>query len=261
MLVADIYGLLNKRFPFSAAPSWDPVGLQLGDMDRDAGRVAVVHEVTDSVVDSVLSGGFATVVTYHPLLFDPITSVVAGATPSGRALRLLQAGVSLLVVHTAMDVAPGGTGDALLATIGVERTGFFAETHERSDQFIGRFGRLSAPTTAEMFAAKVSGDLSTPVQFAGNPDTVLTSVATVPGSGSSFVADAAEVADVYITGDVGHHRARLGLELGVVVLNAGHIPTERPGVAYLYDSVSNGVSDAVFIANDPHPWEDVSWKT
>ena len=261
MLVADIYSLLNEQFPFSNAPTWDPVGLQLGDMEADAGRVAVAHEVTESVVERVLSNGIATVVAYHPLLFDPVTAVVAGRTPEGRALRLLGAGVSLLVVHTAMDVAPQGTGDALLVSLGVKTAGSFAETDEGSGQFIGRFGSLIEPTSAGMFATFVSRELSATVQFAGDPDAIISSVATVPGSGSSFIAEAAEVADVYITGDVSHHRAQLGIEQGLVVLNPGHIPTERPGVAHLYDSVSKSVPDAVFITDDPHPWEDVSWKT
>lgn len=261
MLVADVHSLLNEQFPFSNAPAWDPVGLQLGDMEADAGRVAVAHEVTDSVVESVLSDGIDTVVSYHPLLFEPVTAVVAGRTASGRALRLLGARVSLLVVHTAMDVASQGTGDALLASLGVESTGAFAETDEGSGQFIGRFGSLDKPTSAGAFASIVSRELSAAVQFAGDPDAVVSSVAAVPGSGSSFIAEAAAVADLYITGDVTHHRARSALEEGVFVLDAGHIPTERPGVAHLYDSVSNVVSDAVFMTDDPHPWEDVSWKT
>jgi dinuclear metal center YbgI/SA1388 family protein len=261
VLVADVYNLLNGQFPFSNAPTWDPVGLQLGDMEADAGRVAVAHEVTDSVVESVLSDGIVTVVAYHPLLFEPIVAVVAGRTPSGRALRLLRAGVSLLVVHTAMDVAPRGTADALLESLGVETAGSFAETDKGSGQFIGRFGSLGEPTSAGVFTALVSKELSATVQFAGDPDATISSVAAVPGSGSSFIAEAGAIADVYITGDVDHHRARSGLEQGVVVLDAGHIPTERPGVTRLYDSVRKVVSDAVFIADDPHPWEDVSWKT
>jgi dinuclear metal center YbgI/SA1388 family protein len=261
VLVADVYNLLNEQFPFSNAPTWDPVGLQLGDMEADAGRVAVAHEVTDSVIESVLSDGIATVVAYHPLLFEPIVAVVAGRTPSGRASRLLRAGVSLVVVHTAMDVARGGTGDALLESLGVETAGSFAETDAGSGQFIGRFGSLGEPTSAGVFASLVAKELSATVQFAGDPDAAVSSVAAVPGSGSSFIAEAGAVADVYITGDVDHHRARSGLEQGVVVLDAGHIPTERPGVAHLYDSVSKAISDAVFMTDDPHPWEDVSWKT
>src|SRR5262249_37419075 len=49
----------------------------------------------------------------HPLLFRPTTTLTAGATPEGRALRLIRAGVALAAVHTNFDVAEGGAADAL----------------------------------------------------------------------------------------------------------------------------------------------------
>jgi dinuclear metal center YbgI/SA1388 family protein len=261
VLVADIYAHLDERFPFGDAPSWDPVGLQLGDSGSDAGLVGVCHEVTNAVVEHTIVNGIETLVSYHPLLFDPITAVVAGSTPSGRALRLLRSGVSLVVVHTAMDVAPGGTAEALLAAIGVALSGSFGASEDGSERYIGRFGSLKEATTVALLAETVAERLAAPVQIAGNPDSAALTVAAVPGSGGSFIEEAAEVADVYVTGDVSHHRAQLASERGLVLVDAGHIPTERPGVAHLYDAVRDVVSGAVFIASDPYPWKDVSWKT
>lgn len=261
MLVADLYGHLDKQFPFGDAPSWDRVGLQLGDSEHSAGPVGVCHEVTDAVVAHTISNGISTLVSYHPLLFDPITAVVAGSTPSGRALRLLHGAVSLVVVHTAMDVAPVGTADSLLAGMGVTSAGRFGASDEGSDRYIGRFGPLTEPTTVALFAETVAERLATSVQIAGDPGSVVSTVTAVPGSGGSFIEEAAEIGDVYVTGDVSHHQAQLAAERGLVVVDAGHIPTERPGVAHLYDAVCDVVPDAVFIADDPYPWKDVSWKT
>lgn len=261
MLVADLYGHLDKQFPFGDAPSWDRVGLQLGDSEHSAGAVGVCHEVTDAVVAHTISNGISTLVSYHPLLFDPITAVVAGSTPSGRALRLLHAEVSLVVVHTAMDVAPDGTADSLLAAIGVTSSGSFGAAEDDSERYIGRFGSLAEATTAGVYAETVARRLATPVQLAGDPESVVSTVAAVPGSGGSFIEEAAVIGDVYVTGDVSHHQAQLTSERGLVVVDAGHVPTERPGVAHLYDAVCDVVPDAVFIADDPYPWKDVSWKT
>jgi dinuclear metal center YbgI/SA1388 family protein len=261
VLVADLCDLLDERFPFANAPAWDPVGLQLGDMSQQIGPVAVAHEVTDDVVEQVCLSGITTLVSYHPLLFEPITAVIAGPTARGRALRLLQSGISVVVVHIAMDAATGGTGDVLLASLGVEGSGTFAELDGRVESSIGRFGRLAEATTADLFAGLVAEQLSTSVRIAGDLDSRIESVAVVPGSGASFVIEAATLVDVYVTGDVSHHNARSAIDRGCVVVDAGHVPTERPGVAHLYDSVSEVVSDAVFISDDPHPWKDVSWKT
>jgi dinuclear metal center YbgI/SA1388 family protein len=261
VLVAELYAVLNDRFPFINAPSWDPVGLQLGDMDQGAGAVAVCHEVTVDVVESAISGGVATLVSYHPLLFDPVTAIVAGRSSEGRALRLVQSGVSLIVVHTAMDVAPGGTANALLASLGIATTGSFASASDEAEHLIGRFGPLISTTTAGSLAELMGEQLSARVQIAGDQEAIVKSLAAVPGSGGSFIDEASEVADAYVTGDIGHHQAQSAIELGLTLFDAGHIPTERPGVAHLYDAVRDVVSDAVFIASDPHPWEDVSWKT
>jgi dinuclear metal center YbgI/SA1388 family protein len=252
---------LDERFPFENAAAWDPVGLQLGAFGDDAGMVAVCHEVSEDVVEWSLTNGVNTLVSYHPLLFDPITAVVDGPTPAGRALRLLRSGLSLIVVHTAMDVASGGTADALLEVLGVATIGSFADPSEESGFWIGRYGKLAHATTAVSFSSTVSDRLSTPVQFAGDSEQQVQTVAVIPGSGSAYIAEAAAVADVLVTGDVGHHRAQDALQRGFVVVDAGHIPTERPGVEYLYASVRDAAPDALFVAGDPHPWEDVSWKT
>lgn len=261
MLVADLHRHLNDRFPFENGASWDPVGLQLGTLDDDAGIVAVCHEVDSDVVTHALSHGVDTLVSYHPLLFNPVTAVVDGQTPAGRALQLLRGGLSLIVVHTALDVATGGTGDALLEVFGVATIGSFADPGEESGFWIGRFGRLTQATTAASFASSVSEMLSTSVRFAGESEQQIQIVGVVPGSGSAYIPEAAGVVDVLVTGDVSHHRAQDAVQRGLVVVDAGHIPTERPGVDHLYASVCDVAPDAVFIAGRPHPWKDVLWKT
>lgn len=109
-----------------AGPSgWDVDGLQLGDPRKAVKVVGVCHEVTEQVVDSVGSQDIDLLVSYHPLLFRPVTSLVAGSGPSGRAFRLLEAGISLTVVHTRFDVASGGTADSLATALGLTNcTGF-----------------------------------------------------------------------------------------------------------------------------------------
>ena len=84
--------------------------------------MAVYHEVTEEVIDVVLAlpERPALLVSYHPLLFRPVTSLVAGKGPEGRALRLAAAAVALAVVHTNWDAVPGGAADALCGSLGIE---------------------------------------------------------------------------------------------------------------------------------------------
>lgn len=123
--ISDVLARIGQAAPWSKAASWDPVGLQLGDASHPAASVAVCHEVTEAVVTAVEAQPVDLLISYHPLLFDPTTRLVAGTSPGGRAYRLVRAGVGLAIAHTNFDVAAGGTADALAAALGLgDTTGF-----------------------------------------------------------------------------------------------------------------------------------------
>lgn len=253
MTVAE---LVERLAPVLAgAAEWDPVGLQLGDPAGPADRVGVCHEVNDAVVAA--SGGLDALVAYHPLLFRPTTSLVAGRSPEGRAHHLVAAGTSLVVVHTGWDTAPGGTADALAAALGLEDTIGFAPIDDRPDApRLGRVGRTSAPTIgdlADLVAARLDASA---VRVAGDRDEPIERVAVLPGSGGDFLADAATAgADVVVTGDVSHHRAVAALDAGLGVIDAGHAPSERPGMAALVDAVASFTDVTDLTAIVTNPWE------
>ena len=117
--VASVLAEFNVRAPGDKAANWDPHGLQVGDPGLEVGRLAVCHEVTESVAARAIDEAVDLLVTYHPLLFRPTARLVAGPGPNGRAFRLARAGVGVATVHTAWDAAVGGTCDALAAAIGL----------------------------------------------------------------------------------------------------------------------------------------------
>jgi dinuclear metal center YbgI/SA1388 family protein len=254
MRVVDLLSLVDERSPLGGAAAWDPVGLQLGHPQRDLASVAVCHEITDAVVDRAIQDSISALVTYHPLLFTPSTALIGGGGAQGRALTLIESGIAVIVVHTAFDVASGGTGDALLDALGLTPVGEFSDPDDPGSVPIGRFGVLSQPVDRRTFAASVSTALAVDLRSTNRDGTVV-DVAVVPGSGGSFVAAAAEVADTLVTGDVSHHRAREAVELGLFVIDAGHAATERPGVRALYSAILDVVPDAILIDVDPTPWE------
>ncbi len=256
MHVADLVERLDSQFPFASAAQWDVVGLQIGWPDAELGRVGVCHEVTDAVVDGCIQQTITTLVSYHPLLFSPTTELVSGPTPAGRALRLARHGISLVVVHTAYDTATPGTGDALLQTLGLGSgaTRRWAVEDGDGECAPGRLVELATPMTGADLASLVAARLDTSVRSTGGDDTVST-IAVLPGSGGSHAMEAATIADAFITGDVSHHTAAAAKAHGLVIIDAGHTATERPGIAALYASVSEEVDEAIHLSDDPTPWE------
>jgi dinuclear metal center YbgI/SA1388 family protein len=252
--VAALVDALQSRInPDTAAP-WDPVGLQLGDPAATADVIGVCHEVTEAVVERIEDNPVDLLVTYHPLLFDPVNRVVGGPSPGGRAHRLIRAGVGIYVTHTDFDAAPGGAADALADELELRDVAPFGLDYQDESR-IGRVGRFEG-TAAELLALvterlRPSG-LRSSLDMAEEVD----HVAVVPGSGSDFIAAASGLARVLVTGDVSHHRAVGALDGGLAVIDPGHIATERPGLRALVRLVRDVAgADVIDLTSiDPATW-------
>lgn len=253
--VADLVAALAERTrPESAAP-WDPVGLQLGDSAGRADTVAVCHEVTEEVIAAVEAAPVDLVITYHPLLFDPVNRIVGGRSPAARALRLMRAGASLIVIHTDFDGAPGGTADALASALRLHDVAPFGGDEAEGVPAIGRVGSFEL-TLADLETRVAGAFGSTGLRVSGERSSTIDRVAVVPGSGSGHIAQAALLAEAIVTGDVSHHGVVRALDLGLAVLDPGHIATERPGISALVTMVADVVGDSVIDLTelDPQTW-------
>ena len=253
--VASFVSTLAERTRPEYAASWDPVGLQLGDPAAQADSVAVCHEVTEEVVSALEKEPVDLLVTYHPLLFEPVNRILAGRSPSARAFRLLAAGVNLVVSHTDFDAAPGGTADALASLLRLRDTVPFGADEAEGLPAIGRVGLFEA--TLGDLEARITDTLgSNGLRVSGDREASLERVAVVPGSGSGLIGEAATIADALVTGDVSHHRVIQALDLGLSIVDPGHIATERPGMAALVALVADAAGGRIVDLTDldPETW-------
>jgi putative NIF3 family GTP cyclohydrolase 1 type 2 len=90
-------------------------------------------------------------------------------------------------------------------------------------------GSLGRPVRADSLARRVRKLLEcSSVRLAGDPACQVKQVAICAGGGKSLLKKAASLkADLFITGDIDYHSARLAESLGLTVLDAGHFPTEK----------------------------------
>ena len=356
--VAEFVERLKTAVPFDKAAAWDETGLQIGDPLATVHRVGVCHEVTEEVIELARADSVQLLVTYHPLLFRPTTRFVGGPGAGGRAYRLARDGCAVVSLHTAFDVAPGGTADALGKAVGLEGMSGFGPAevadqvmvvvfvpeaatesvrramadagagsigHYRACSFesegvgrwdagaaanpamgaagdsshatelrvemvarrrsvpailsairhvhpyeepavyvteiegyqgmIGRVGDIQ-PVVLSEAAATIERILGTPAaRLVGDSSTTIRRVAVLPGSGGGFIGAArATGADLLVTGDVTHHRAVEARDAGLAVLDAGHAPTERPGMAAMAKLVAGlglVVTDLTTVSTDP----------
>lgn len=115
LTAGDVADALNALAPFENAEEWDNVGLLAGRADWPATRALLAIDLTDGVAREALRTGADLLVVYHPPIFKSIRSMTPDAdTPTGLLPDLLAARVSIIAVHTALDMAAGGTNDVLL---------------------------------------------------------------------------------------------------------------------------------------------------
>jgi putative NIF3 family GTP cyclohydrolase 1 type 2 len=113
--VGDLHAALDAIAPFENAADWENVGLLAGRPEWPAGRALLAIDLTDAVAREALRRRIDTLIVYHPPIFKGIRSVTPGAGgPTTLLPDLLAARVSILALHTALDVAVGGTNDILL---------------------------------------------------------------------------------------------------------------------------------------------------
>lgn len=89
---------------------------------------------------------------------------------------------------------------------------------------IGRIGCLNEKTSVQLLCEQIKEEFEiNKLRVSGDLAKTVKKVAIVGGSGEKFIHDAVkENADVLITGDISFHLAQEAIELGLVVIDAGH---------------------------------------
>lgn len=232
--LADVVALVHGRYDPATAEPWDAVGLVCGDPAAEVRRILVAVDPVAATVQEALDLHADLLLTHHPLLLSPVTSVAA-TTPAGILVhRLVTGGCALLAAHTNADVAREGVNDALAAALGLQATVPLLPA-AREGTGLGRVGRLAAPLTLEGFADLVAAALPATAQgvrVAGDPQRRVERVAVVGGSGSDALpAAAAAGVDVVLTSDLKHHVSLDHLAAGgPALVDVAHFASEQPWV-------------------------------
>ena len=209
--VKDFYAYLNSIAPFEAQEDWDNSGMLVGDENAEVTMAAVVLDITPEAVEKAKSVGANLIISHHPVIFNPIKSVVKGSLP----YELVKASVKAICCHTPLDSADGGTNDSLAELLGIKVI--------RAENPILRLGTVEK-TTAKELADSIAKKLGTTVRYAdaGRP---IKKIAICTGAGSSLIEAAGDI-DAFITGDASHHNFLDCIQSGITLIAAGHYETE-----------------------------------
>jgi dinuclear metal center YbgI/SA1388 family protein len=122
MLVSELLPLLNKLAPPGLASGWDNVGLQVGLPSWRADKILLTLDVTPSVVDYAVKHKFGLIISHHPFIFRPLSSVTRPDV-----LALVEHRIAVIALHTNLDVVPDGVNSALAEILGLKVIGTLSE--------------------------------------------------------------------------------------------------------------------------------------
>jgi len=256
--VRAVVGALDTRYPHAWAEHCDRVGLVLGEFDTPVSTVLCVVDCVPETVEEAVAAGADLIVAHHPLLLKGVSSV-APDTFKGRIVhRLIKADVALYVAHTNADVANPGVSDALADRLDLTTLRPLVDHGE--GRGIGRVGELAVPRTLAELTAFVAERLpptAAGVRAAGDPDSLIRTLAVSGGAGDSFLRDAvAAGADAYLCADLRHHPASEHLAGGgPALIDVAHWASERPWLDEVAGWLRRQLGVAVLVSDlDTDPW-------
>ncbi len=243
------------------AEEWDNCGLQVGDPRWPVRKLWVALDPLLEIVQAANQEQVDLIITHHPLFFKAIDHIDV-QTPVGKIIAgSLRGNTAIYSAHTNLDSTFGGINDIFAYRIGLTQLtalipaveGFRIPDHVQPDTpyGLGRVGHLNEARTVADFAADIKAALSLKgVRVVGNADQIVQRAAVCSGSGGGLLGAFFESgADVFVSGDLKYHDARLIEDAGKAVIDVGHFASEHliidPLAQYLEKEVKTAGWDLV----------------
>ncbi|MCP4668220.1 MAG: Nif3-like dinuclear metal center hexameric protein [Deltaproteobacteria bacterium] len=225
----SILVLLEKIAPSRLAESWDNPGLQVGSYVHEIGKIYIALDPTLDALRSAHKREAQMLLTHHPLVFGPLKQLDIHAYPGNVIAEAITKEISVVTLHTNLDVAKGGINDILADLLDLQEVEILKETDGMEGVGLGRIGKLPGENTLQGVVERVKRILGRDnLKVVGREDARVGRLAVVGGSGGSLVSLAFEKgADLLLTGDTGYHHALEAEALGIALIDGGHFHTEN----------------------------------
>ena len=227
----DIFDILEEMAPSYIAEGWDNTGLQVGNFSLETKKIFVALDPTLKAVRETSNRQAQLLLTHHPLIFKSLSHINEETYPGIVIFEAFKKGISIVAVHTNLDVIQGGINDILARLFELQDVDLLEKKDDLTmdDAGLGRIGSLQEPMSLSSMIERVKTILgSRSIKVVGREEMKIRRVAVVGGSGGGMVSEASKKgADLLITGDVSHHDALGAENLGLALIDGGHFHTEK----------------------------------
>lgn len=232
--VKQILDTIDKDIaPGGLAESWDNCGLCAGNPDWPVKKILIGLDPGMPVMQAAKSWQADMVLTHHPLFITPEKTIDFRSLPGSAIAMAATERIAIVCAHTSLDKAWNGLNDFFADRINlVPIRPLAAEAHAAdpgsSMTGFGRIGPVSPPVSVSQMAARIKKGLGLQqVRMVGDPDLMVRQVAVCTGSGGALIPEFLKCgADLYVTGDIKYHEARLVENHGRALIDVGHFASE-----------------------------------
>lgn len=120
----------EEHFPLALAEAGDPVGLNLGSLDKPIHKVMFTLDVRPEVVAEAITKKVDLIVAKHPVIFRPIKELSLSNPQNKMYADLLKHDIAVYAAHTNMDIVEDGLNDWFCDVLKIQEPEFVSLTHE-----------------------------------------------------------------------------------------------------------------------------------
>lgn len=244
--VQELIKILQQIAPESLAEEWDNVGLLVGRPDQRVHRALLALDPTPTLIAQAASLGCDVILTHHPAIFRPLSSIRTDH-PIGQFIALaLQSEIAVIGCHTNLDAAIGGVSDVLAEQLGLSDTLPLVASSAEGGCGLGRIGTYPVPLPAEAFVTRLIQAIAPPWLLEAGPRPPQVTTAAVCGGSCGDFAELARSAgaDVFVTAEIKHSVARWAEDAGFWIIDGGHFATENPAMTIFKERLEEAISAA-----------------
>ncbi len=120
MKIKEVSNFIENFAPKKIAWEKDNIGFQVGNPNENLKNILLALDLKDDVVSSAKKLNCNLIVTHHPLIFQPLKSVLENSFPGNLISKLLKNKITLYTAHTNLDFTNCGVNFALAKKLELE---------------------------------------------------------------------------------------------------------------------------------------------
>ena len=136
MILKDLVLHLDKLFNKNLAASWDKTGLQVGDLNNNIKQILITLDITGMVIEEAKSTDSNLILSHHPLIFNPITTLVNENIIGQKILNILENKIAVYINHTNYDLMFDGLNDYYTKKLDLTNVSIIESKYEQWYKFV-----------------------------------------------------------------------------------------------------------------------------